>query len=451
MKAATRSLQGRLILITLATTAVLWLAVGLATWADARHELDELLDGHLAQAAALLVAQQTAAPDGEDHTIDAPRLHHYSPKVAFQVFHEGRLTLRPANAPQTPLVAPEARFRSGFRTVALGADDWRVFAAEGSEGDVRVYVAEQMASRTEILHAVLRASLAPMLLVLPLLGLAIWWGVRHSTRPLRNLAADLRARSAQSLQPVALHEAPSEIEPLVQSLNSLLGRIADLLESERRFTADAAHELRTPIAGIRTQAQVALAEADPAERRHALEATIAGCDRAGHLVDQLMTLSRLESGGAVRSVDVDLGEVVRSAVADVVPQAIEKQQQIDFRPGAACHVQGDAALLGVLVRNLVDNAVRYSPPEAEIRISLRDDAGHVHLRIEDSGPGMSAADCERLGERFFRVMGTGQPGSGLGWSIVRRIAAAQAAQVSAARSQDLGGLAIDVALPLHGR
>ncbi|HMA10174.1 MAG TPA: sensor histidine kinase N-terminal domain-containing protein, partial [Ramlibacter sp.] len=204
MKAATRSLQGRLILITLATTAVLWLAAGLFTWVDARHELDELLDGHLAQAAALLVAQQTAAPDGEDHTIDAPRLHHYSPKVAFQVFHEGRLALRSANAPPTPMVAPEARFRSGFRTVALGADDWRVFAAEGSEGDVRVYVAEQMASRTEILHAVLRASLAPMLLVLPLLGLAIWWAVRHSTRPLRNLAADLRARSAQSLQPVAL-------------------------------------------------------------------------------------------------------------------------------------------------------------------------------------------------------------------------------------------------------
>lgn len=450
MKTATRSLQGRLILITLATTAVLWLAAGLATWADARHELDELLDGHLAQAAALLVAQQTAAPDGEDHTIDAPRLHHYSPKVAFQVFHEGRLALRSANAPQTPMVAPEARFRSGFRTVALGADDWRVFAAEGSEGDVRVYVAEQMASRTEILHAVLRASLSPMLLVLPLLALAIWWAVRHSTRPLRILAVDLRERSPQSLQPVALRDAPSEIEPLVQSLNSLLGRVADLLESERRFTADAAHELRTPIAGIRTQAQVALAEADPLERRHALEATIAGCDRAGRLVDQLMTLSRLESGGAVRSADVDLAEVVRSAVADVVPQAIEKRQQIDFRPGEPGHVRGDAALLGVLVRNLVDNAVRYSPPAAEIRISLRDDAGHAHLRIEDSGPGMSPADCRRLGERFFRVMGTGQPGSGLGWSIVRRIAAAQGAQVTVAGSQDLGGLAVDIVVPIHG-
>ena len=279
MKAATRSLQGRLVLVILATTAVLWLAVALATWFDARHELDELLDGHLAQAAALLVAQQIGEPDDEHNTIDAPRLHRYSPKVAFQVFHEGQLALRSANAPQSPMVALEAGFRGGFRTVALGSDGWRVFAAEGSRGDVLVYVAEQMASRTEILQAVLRASLMPMLLVLPLLALATWWAVRRSTQPLRTLAADLRARSPQSLQPVMLREAPTEIEPLVQSLNSLLARIADLLESERRFTADAAHELRTPIAGIRTQAQVALAESDPADRRHALEATIAGCDR----------------------------------------------------------------------------------------------------------------------------------------------------------------------------
>lgn len=450
MTSAARSLQGRLVLLTLATTAVLWVAAALVTWTDARHELDELLDGHLAQAAALLVAQQTSAPDEEDHTIDAPRLHHYSPKVAFQVFHDGRLALRSSNAPHEPMVALEAGFHSGFRTVALGSDRWRVFAAQGSQGDVQVYVAEQMTSRTEILQAVLRASLMPMVLVLPLLGLATWWAVRRSTRPLRDLAADLLARTPQSLQPVALPDAPTEIEPVVQSLNRLLGRIAALLESERRFTADAAHELRTPIAAIRTQAQVALAETEPLERRHALEATIAGCDRAARLIDQLMTLSRLESGTNVQSREVDLVEVVRSAVAEVAPQGIAKRQRIDFRPGEPCHVLGDAALLGVLVRNLVDNAVRYSPPQANVRISLRHGPTQAQLRIEDSGTGMADIDRSRLGERFFRVMGTGQPGSGLGWSIVRRIAAAQGAQVTVSESQDLGGLAVDVALPLHG-
>jgi two-component system, OmpR family, sensor histidine kinase QseC len=450
MKAAARSLQGRLVLLTLATTVLLWVAAALVAWTDARHELDELLDGHLAQAAALLVAQQTAAPDAEDHTLDAPRLHRYAPKVAFQVFHEGRLALRSSNAPHAPMVAPEAEFHSGFRTVALGSDRWRVFAAQGSEGDVQVYVAERMTSRTEILQAVLRASLAPMVLVLPLLGLATWWAVRRSIRPLRDLAADLRARTPQSLQPVALPDAPTEIEPVVQSLNRLLGRIAALLESERRFTADAAHELRTPIAAIRTQAQVALAETGPLERRHALEATIAGCDRAARLIDQLMTLSRLESGAIVQSGDVDLVEVVRSAVAEVAPQGIAKGQRIDFRPGEPCHVLGDAGLLGVLVRNLVDNAVRYSPPQARVRVSLRHGPAQAQLRIEDSGAGMADIDRSRLGERFFRVLGTGQPGSGLGWSIVRRIAAAQGGQVTVSESRELGGLAVDVALPLHG-
>ncbi len=450
MKRAPRSLQGRLVLVTLLTTALLWLAAALATWVDARHELGELLDGHLAQAAALLVAQQTAAPDDEHHTIDAPRMHRYSPQVAFQVFHEGRLALRSADAPELPMVAPEAGFRHGFRTVVLGRESWRVFAAQGAEGDVLVYVAEQMASRAEILQAVLRGSLVPLALVLPLLGLATWWAVRSSTGPLRKLAGDLRARSPQSLQPVAAHDAPAEVQPLVQSLNGLLGRIAELLETERRFTADAAHELRTPIAAIRAQAQVALAEADPAGRRRALLATIAGCDRAARLVDQLMTLARLEASGAAQEAEMDLAEVVRSAVAEVVPQALDKHQRIDFRPEGPCHVQGDAALVGVLVRNLVDNAVRYSPAQAQVRISLVQDENGARLRVEDSGPGMDPADSQRLGERFFRVMGTGQPGSGLGWSIVRRIAAAEGAQVSVSRSRDLGGLAVEVLLPRHG-
>jgi two-component system sensor histidine kinase QseC len=216
------------------------------------------------------------------------------------------------------------------------------------------------------------------------------------------------------------------------------------MDAERRFTADAAHELRTPIAAIRTQAQVALAEADDDLRRHALEATLAGCDRATRLVEQLLTLSRLEEGAVTPTGRVDLSALARREVAEAAPRALESQQTIELDADEPCPVQGDATLLAVLVRNLVDNAVRYSMAGARVRVAVARHGGGVRLRVEDSGPGLSEADLARLGERFFRVIGSGQSGSGLGWSIVRRIAAAHKAKVDVGRSSELGGLAVTV-------
>ena len=220
-----------------------------------------------------------------------------------------------------------------------------------------------------------------------------------------------------------------------------------MVAAERRFTADAAHELRTPIAAIRTQAQVALAEVDSAARTHALRATLAGCDRATRLVDQLLTLSRLEAGAQPATLPVDLGALAQRVVADLAPRAIDQGQALGLDAAPGCLVQGSDALLGVLLRNLVDNALRYSPAGAEARVVVRRAQGQVQLQVDDSGPGLAEADLARLGERFFRVLGSGQDGSGLGWSIVRRIAAAQGATVVVGRSAALGGLAVTVAWP----
>ncbi|MFZ2389626.1 MAG: histidine kinase dimerization/phospho-acceptor domain-containing protein, partial [Polaromonas sp.] len=290
-----RSLQGRLLVLVLSVVVVVWLATAVLTWFDVRSELDELLDGHLAQGAALLVAQQAQEIDEGEPGIDAPTLHRYAPKVAFQVFHEGRLALRSANAPVTPMVEAEKRFKTGFKTVQIDGTAWRVFAARGAERDVQVYVGEQVSSRASILWAVLRSTLWPMAVALPLLALALWWAVYRGVAPLHRLGRALAGRQPQALYPVALDGAPSEMRPMVNSLNGLFERISALLESERRFTADAAHELRTPIAAIRAQAQVALGEADDFRRRHALQSTLEGCDRATRLVEQLLTLSRLEA------------------------------------------------------------------------------------------------------------------------------------------------------------
>lgn len=438
------SLQGRIIVLVLAVVTSVWVAAMVAIWLDASHELDELLDSHLAQAAALLVAQQAREiPDG-NHEVDAPVLHRYAPKVAFQVFHEGVLALRSANAPTTPMIAQHRNFKTGFGTVAIDGSTWRVFAAYGAERDVQVYVGEQARSRRSILWAVLRSALWPMALALPLLALAVWWAVHRGVGPLRRLGIMLSQRRPQALEHMILDEKTSEITTIVEALNSLFVRIGALLESERRFTAEAAHELRTPIAAIRTQAQVALGEGDDALRRHALQNTLDGCDRATRLVEQLLTLSRMEADAAPAMENVDLTSLARQVAAELAPRALQKKQVIELAGGDGCSIAGNVTLLAILARNLIDNAIRYSPPAAQVRVQVERRDRQVVLSVEDSGPGMADADRRRLGERFFRVIGSGESGSGLGWSIVRRIAAMHGMDLQVEKSAELGGLAVRV-------
>ncbi len=442
-----RSIQGRLLALLFLLVSAVWLGVAAMTWRDVRHELDELLDSHLAQAAALLVVQQIR-PDGDDgHGVDAPTLHRYAPKVAFQVFHEGRLMLRSANAPLEAMVPQALGLRSGFETVAIDGAQWRVFASHGAQSDVQVYVGERVDSRDAILHAVLRSVGWPMALALPVLVLAMWLAVRVGVAPLRELGRMLSRREPQRLEPVDMPRAPLEMAPLLDALNRLFARIAAMIETERRFTADAAHELRTPIAAIRAQAQVALTDTDDASRRQALRNTIEGCDRAARLAEQLLTLSRLETGTAPTMDRLDLAALARRVLAEIGPRAIERRQMLELDAPAPCAAVGNDVLVAVLVRNLVDNALRYSPDGARIVVHVTCRDGRAVLQVEDSGPGMSAADRAHLGERFFRVLGSGQSGSGLGWSIARRIAAVHGADIGVDRSAELGGLAVTVRWP----
>jgi two-component system sensor histidine kinase QseC len=444
-----RSLQARLTLLVTAALAALWLATALVTWFDARDELDELLDGHLAQAAALLVVQQVGElSDGEERerAVEAPTLHRYAPKVAFQVFHEGRLVMRSAQAPSMPLVRI-GREGDGFSTAVIDGHDWRVFSARGAERDVQVVVAEELPSRRAILGAVLRAMLWPLALALPLVGLATWWAVRQGTAPLRQLGLALHARDPSALQPVALDQAPSEVQPLVDALNALFARIASLLDTERRFTADAAHELRTPIAAIRTQAQVAAGETSDGPRQHALQATIEGCDRAARLIDQMLMLARVESGDAPSMQSLDLGALAQRVIAGMVPAALPRRQALSLDEEGSMQVRGNDMLLAVLLRNLIDNALRYGTDGMPVEVRLRGEDRDVVLAVEDGGPGLPADAIARLGERFFRPPGLAASGSGLGWSIVRRIAEAHGATIDVARSERLGGLRCTLRLP----
>ncbi|MBL0030341.1 MAG: sensor histidine kinase N-terminal domain-containing protein [Rhodanobacteraceae bacterium] len=438
-----RSLQARVLVLVLGMVALVWVGTAALTWFDTRHELEELLDSHLAQAAAVLIAQQYDAED--EHHVDAPQLHRYAATVMFQVFHNGRLVLHSADAPRRPLVDHQERNLGGFREVRIDDVRWRVFTTLGKKDDVIVHVGERLASRNAILWAVLRSTLWPMVLALPLLGLAAWWAVRRGVEPLRQLGRTLALREPQVLAPVSLDDANAEVAPLVDALNGLLGRIASLMSVERRFTADAAHELRTPIAAIRAQAQVALAERDDGLRRHALEATIAGCDRAARLIGQLLMLSRLDASMPTALTALDLSALARSVVGDLAPKAVARSQVLSFDADEAAVIAGDETLLSVLIRNLVDNAIRYSPNATRIAVKVKREGSRVELRIDDGGPGLEVGDRQRLGERFFRVGGGDESGSGLGWSIVRRIADVHGLSVDTTQPSPFGGLSVRVA------
>jgi two-component system, OmpR family, sensor histidine kinase QseC len=442
-----KSLQARLLVMVLLAVCVVWVCSVAFTLVDARHEIDEILDGHLAQVAALLVFQQIHDDGDEDNNfLEAPSLHRYAPKMAFQIYRRGELVNHSATVGPKPM----SSVLNGFDTVTLEkGEEWRVFAISDATNGVQVYVSELTQSRIYILKAVLRGMFVPFVTALPILALLMWFVVRRGLAPLRELSEGLLQRRPQALHSVQLSEGvPSEIKPMVQALNSLFERIELMLFSERRFTADAAHELRTPIAAIRTQAQVALgAGKHAAERDHALLATLAGCDRATRLVEQLLTLARLEAVSDEPSKlasTVDLSAVCRRVIAELAPASLARRQTLELAAPNKCLILGDDLLVGVLVRNLIDNALRYSKDGSRVFVYI----GHAFelpiLRVEDSGEGMTESEIARLGERFFRVLGHEQPGSGLGWSIVHRIGKVFGATFNIGRSSKLGGLSVTV-------
>lgn len=443
------SLQARVLATVLGLVTGVWLVAVVATWIDTRHELNELMDGHLAQAASFFAMQSLDALDGDDFP-PAPVLHKNQPRVAFQVWHEGRLVVRSVNAPQVPMGGRVSR-RTQVRKVE--GQTWRVLGTVGKEDDVVIYIGEHESARRDVLMASLRGVLWPFAAALPLLALGVWGAVRGSMRPLRELGAVVAVRRPETLDPLPLDSAPPEVRPLLTALNGLFDRVAWMLESERRFNADAAHELRTPIAAIRMQAQVAQGATSDADRAQALAATVQGCDRAARLVEQLLQLSRLEGEPTqVPTARTDLTAIASRLAEELQPMAMARGQRIDcdFPPGALS-VPMEAALVHALLRNLVDNALRYSPQGGSVRVvAALDGGGAPFVVVEDSGPGMAPQEMARLGERFFRVLGTEATGSGLGWSIVQRIARLHGLGVTVARSEALGGLRVRITWPRAG-
>ncbi|MEW6330371.1 MAG: ATP-binding protein [Pseudomonadota bacterium] len=444
------SLRRRLLLILLWSFAAAWLLLATMSYFNARHEIEELFDAQLAQSARVLLGltlheiEEENEPDiANIDIVGVPWGHKYEEKIAFQIWSGDKLLLRSPNAPAVPMASA-----AGYRDESIEGKPWRVFLLHDQSHGVRIAVGEGYEIRDELIFDILFNTLLPILLILPLLAVIIWTGVGRGLGPLKKVAAEIAQRSPSQLEPLTVRDTPEEIRPLAQSLNRLLERLDEALESERRFTANAAHELRTPLAGLKTQAQVALRATDEPQRMQMLAKIVDGVDRATHLVGQLLTLARLDPDAAAAQYGpVDLARTAVAVVGERAPAALEKNIGIELAEDSRGTVSGDAAALAILISNLVDNAIRYTPSGGSVEVAVTGGEDGVTLTVTDSGPGIPELERARVFERFYRAPGSGSQGCGLGLSIVQRIAELHGASIELAAPATGSGLQVKVRFP----
>lgn len=403
-------------------------------------------------------------------------------KFNFQVWDKkGNLLLRSTTAPRIPL----ATETDGFSNSHVLDQKWRVFNTINDKSGIKTVLAEHHDTRNELGRRLAQDDLYIMLLTFPLSGLLIWIIIGRGLDSLSRVAKEVANRAPTHLEPVNIEEVPEEIKPVIDELNKLFYRLQEGFEREKRFAADAAHELRTPLAALKTQAQVALHSNDMAEKNKALQKLIASVNRSTHIVHQLLTMSRLVPEATVMEEvgKVNLASLTREILAMLAPSAIEKQIELEFENDkTAPEFPGNATALGILVRNLVDNAIRYTQKGGHIIVRLSTEiektplkkgkpAGKnlrkmeedtrlvtpktvfvtrqfIVLEVQDNGPGIPPELQSRVFERFFRVLGTESTGSGLGLAIVQQICALHGGHIQLQTPENGTGLIVKVYFPV---
>jgi signal transduction histidine kinase len=430
-----RSIRARLLVSLLSVVGLSALVGAGITYYNVLHETEALFDYQLRQMALSLRDQGFIPPD------EAAALANDDFDFVVQIWTIDGTRIYTSN----PGLALPPRAILGFAEIRLGDGTWRMFST--ATRDRVIQVAQPVAIRRSLAAQAALRGVAPILALGPILAVAIGWSVSVSLWPVRRLAAEVKRRDADALDPVAASGLPAEVSPLVESINALLARLRSAFDAQRAFVSDAAHELRSPLTALKLQLQLLRRSTDPASRDEALEALAAGIERATHLVTQLLTLARAEPGGQrAAPAPTDLAETARQAVADVVPLADAKSIRLSLQARGVDTVLGDAMELRILVRNLVDNAVRYTPAGGQVELTVGEDGGQVVLTVDDSGPGIPESDRSRVFDRFFRradgdAAGRDETGSGLGLAIVRNIAQRHGASVHLTDSR-LGGLRV---------
>ncbi len=407
-----------------------WVIIGTAIYIITRHELDELYDGEMAQIAHVLLgiySDQQLSPGDEPRVSSSPFEggENYEHKLAFQIWtDEDTLLLRSSNAPLHGLASQI----EVFQTNTLYGNRVRTLAIPSPDGKLIIHVAQNLDIRQDNASDILELLILVLVLAFPLLMWLISRGINQGTQSLNRLSETIAHRTEHDLAAIETADVPTEIQDIIQALNKLMARVKQALGRERQFISDAAHELRTPLSGIKAHAQLAIK--DESRRLSSLQRIVEGVDRTTRLANQLLTLSGID---VIDTLDdnrpVELQALTRTVIEDLSTSIEEKSIQLSNEMNVSHRITGNEDLLYILLRNLIDNAIRYSEPNGAVRIHMATTDDTLSLIIDDQGPGISEENYQRVFDRFYRELKQGSDGAGLGLAIAMKIAQLHKAEI----------------------
>jgi len=443
-----RSLRFRLLTAILISFLLGWLVISGFAWWRATVQASALFDHQLAQLADLLAVITTHEAEEKDLQQFEADLHqsgNYSTPL-FQVWsHNGLLLIR---GPRAPLALLSADTLRGYSDETLAGSQLRVYSRYTVDNRHLIQVAQEVSDRQAELQTFVRGSLTPLLLALPMIAI-IWFAIDRAMAPLNRLASEIDSRTTDNLEPIHGTEIPDEVVSLVNAVNALFDRLQSSLEKYCRFAADAAHELRTPLAGSAAQIQAALDATDPQERRNSLQQALSGLSRLHRLMEQLLIMARLEPDMTkTQFSEFDLHNLLVEVTSEFAPRLLQRGIELELNAPQPVIFHGIRDLLAITVSNLLDNALRAVSPGGFIKVSLRKSRSKIVLQVEDSGHGIPEAEKAWVFERFHRIPGTEGEGSGLGLSIVSSIVELHSGSISLLDREPDQGLCIMIEFPI---
>lgn len=428
---------------------VLWIIVVLLTRGEISHEIEEVFDSQLSQEAGILF-------DSIIHTIQSDQLvnkvlektdqgHKYESKISFQIWQDNLLLFRSYNAPIEKLSSI-----TGYIDKQIAQQKWRVFSTRKELNSIvyTVITAEESYIRDELLNEILIRTITPLLLALPVLIFLLHFAIKKGLAPLQEIAKRVENRKASDFSPIDIEKIPNEIKTLITSLNHLMHRQSEDFEKEKRFTMNAAHELRTPIAAIQVQAQVAKKSIDQREKLlKSVDNILQGTTKSTHLINQLLTLARLDPETIKQNFsNTNILNTLQKTISELVVPALDKNIELVFDsiPDQGCDVPHYIEGINILISNLIQNAIRYTPENGNIQIKLNCQQEYYEIIIADSGPGILAEEIDKVMERYYRAKNQSHEGCGLGLSIVKQIVDIHQGQI---KLKNNNGLTVQIIFP----